>query len=66
MEADKLVKHWPELREILRRMDLPDHRKMGSSPVNLDWLRKNLTVRNANKPGFSRAVTLLSIILDGA
>jgi hypothetical protein len=46
------------LNKILDTMDIPENRKN-----DLNWLRRNLGVRNSSHPDFNKAVVLIKIVL---
>jgi len=53
------------LLELLRRMDLPDHRKENDTIHNVRWLARNLGVRNEDHPNFDRTMEVIKRILKG-
>ena len=52
-----------ELSELIRDMDIPDVRRDLSSRRNLEWLGRNMFVRNKEHPNFESANNLLRTIL---
>lgn len=44
-----------QLKNLLKKMDIPSYRFDNFSFNNLTWLRKNLAKRNSNHPNFNQA-----------
>lgn len=51
-----------ELAGLLKKMDIPDHRKSTKTIHNYRWLLENLGKRNSDKKGFARAMEILEIL----
>lgn len=51
-----------ELSGLLKRMDIPNHRKSTRTIHNYRWLLENLEKRNKEKNGFARAMEILKIL----
>jgi hypothetical protein len=47
------------LKALLRKMNVPDHRKGAFHPQNLEWLARNLPVLNSKHPSFGEVMTLV-------
>lgn len=60
MELEKLEK---ELSAIIRKFDIPEHRKNYLTIHNYRWLYKNIGARNSDKDGFKRAMEILEILI---
>lgn len=52
------------LREKMKGMDLPAHRKMTDTIQNYRWLRKNIVKRNKNHPRFQECIELLDQLIE--
>lgn len=53
-----------ELREILDTMEVPDMRKY-LYYENLQWLVRNLGIKNGNHEKFTRAMILIKELIEG-
>lgn len=49
-----------ELKDLLRTMDLPDHRKQPRNNDCLRWLARSLKARNSEHANYARACELLA------
>jgi len=58
----EIVSFENELSGLLKRMDIPDHRKSTRTIHNYRWLLENLGKRNSDKKGFARAMEILKIL----
>lgn len=47
------------LSRILRKMNLPQHRKNRMTSSNLKWLAKNLSVKNSDHPDYQEALDII-------
>jgi len=52
-----------QLRDLLRGMDLPAHRKENFSVHNLRWLSRNLSVRNSDHQHYGEAAERIKQLL---
>lgn len=60
MEIEKLEK---ELSRIIKKFDIPDHRKTCETIHNYKWLHKNIGERNSGKEEYARAMEILEILV---
>ena len=60
MEIEKLEK---ELLSIIKKFDIPDHRKTCETIHNYKWLYKNIGARNSGKEKYARAMEILEILV---
>jgi len=51
------------LLEILDTMDVPGERKQPLDLNNLEWLQKNLGIKNSNHPSYPSAVHFINCLL---
>jgi hypothetical protein len=49
-----LIGRLTELNNILNTMDIPQQRRL-----DFGWLRRNLGIRNSEKPDFKRAIAII-------
>ena len=61
MLAEKILTEYEfaRLRKLLRRMDIPDHRRGNLEIQGARWLYENLEVRNNQKPEYAEVMSLL-------
>jgi hypothetical protein len=52
-----------QLKNLLRKMDLPSHRKSQLTPQNLKWLARNLAIRNGDHKDFEKAIELIKSLV---
>jgi len=52
-----------QLQSLIRPMDLPHFRKSGTTHKNLEWLHKNLKVRNESHKNYEPAMEVLKDLL---
>ncbi len=50
------------LRKLLRKMEIPDHRRGNLEIQGARWLVKNLALRNEQKPEYAEIISLLKRI----
>ena len=60
MEIEKLEK---ELSGLIKKFDIPDHRKTCDTVHNYKWLHKNIAARNSGHKNFARAMEILEILV---
>lgn len=60
MELEKLEK---ELFEIIRKFDIPQHRKNIDTVHNYRWLYKNIGKKNSDNVNYGRAMEILEILI---
>ena len=60
MEIEKLEK---ELLGIIKRFDIPDHRKTCETIHNYRWLYRNIGIRNSSNEKYERAMEILKILV---
>jgi hypothetical protein len=51
-----------ELKSILDTMDVPEQRKDISKNTNVEWLLRNLFIRNCDHDWFDEVITELRVI----
>ena len=59
-----MVTNMVNLAKLLRKMDIPTHRKSGFNKNNLLWLSRNLSVKNFDRPKFDEAMAEIRRRLD--
>jgi len=64
MLADTILseQEFAQLRKLLRKMDIPDHRRGNLEIQGARWLYKHLALMNASKPEYPQIMALLKRI----
>jgi len=47
------------LRDLLESMDIPEFRRNIENRANLEWLGRNLFIKNSNHPNFPEVIRIL-------
>lgn len=60
VNREALVK---ELAELIRKMDIPQRRKVIDKKEDLRWLKRSLAERNSGHQNFKRAIEILKEVI---
>lgn len=60
-----MEKEMNQLFELIKNMDLPSFRKTQDTIHNIEWLGRNIGIRNSDHPNFNQALEVIKSILVG-
>lgn len=59
-----VIEKYDQLSQLVKTMDLPDHRKTAAKPANVQWLLQNMSAKNKSHKNYGTAFKLSATILD--